>query len=371
VDVLRAKTLDLRQTKPLSLARSENSELNRSEALAGAETLKSRPRRLVLELTSACNLRCLICGRRAAEFRPSFFDPAWLNLFEGEVPWIEEATLMGWGEPTIHPQFPRFLIWAYERGLRKYFCTNGMRLKELEDDLFATETDIVAVSLDGADKTICEDIRLGVDFGRIIHSLEKITSRKARRNSGPYINFVFTAMNRNFRELPALVRLAAELGLEEVKAVYFTAFDEKLLPETLLGRRKEVAESFSLAEMTAAQLGVSLKLPHLEGDDPAGGAPHKPCYTAWRDLFLGSDGRFRPCMSTARQFFPIAPGLSFEKIWNSPEYREHRGTVNQDGMDEHCRLCYQSSYANWNQAHAFDQTGRNFGPRWSDIGPWK
>jgi Predicted Fe-S oxidoreductases len=365
MEILRAKTLDLRQTGPLSPEREANSRLNQAEALAGAERLDSRPRRLVLELTSACNLRCLMCGRSAQDFKPSTFDLDWLKIFEAAAPEIEEVTLMGWGEPTIHPRFAGFLRWAHERGLRKYFCTNGLRLRDLEDELFATETDIIAVSLDGASRETNEAIRRGSDWGHLIKSLEKITNRRARENrSGPWLNFVFTAMARNFRELPALVRLAAEIGLDEVKVVYFTAFEEALVPETLFGRRREVEEVFTLAEAMASELGPALKLPHLEGDDPAGSAAHKPCYTVWRDLFLGSDGRFRPCMSTSRQFFPVSPGSDLETIWNSPEYRGHRLTVNGEGMDENCRRCYQSSCANWNRRHAFIQTDGDFAPDW-------
>lgn len=365
MEVLRARTLDLRLTGPLTSQRVENSRLNQEEALAGVEYLSSRPRRLVLELTSACNLRCLMCGRSAQDFKPTVFNPDWLKIFEAATPEIEEVTLMGWGEPTIHPRFADFLRWAHERGLRKYFCTNGLRLKELEDELFATETDIIAVSLDGATRESNEAIRRGSNFNQLLRSLERITNRRAREGrSGPWLNFVFTAMARNFKELPALVRLASEIGLNEVKAVYFTAFEEDLVGESLLGRSKEVADVFALAEAMASELGTALKLPHLEGEDPAGSALHKPCYAAWRDLFLGSDGRFRPCMSTARQFFPISPESDLGAIWNSAEYRQHRLTVNSEDMDAYCRRCYQSSYANWNQRHAFIQTGEDFAPDW-------
>lgn len=367
MEILRAKTLDLRQTGPLSPERAANSRLNQEEALAGAERLASRPRRLVLELTSACNLRCLMCGRSAQDFKPTTFQPEWLKIFEAAAPEIEEVTLMGWGEPTIHPRFAWFLRWARERGLRKYFCTNGLRLQDLEDEIFATETEIIAVSLDGASRESNEAIRRGSDFKQLIKSLEKITNRRAReKRGGPWLNLVFTAMARNFRELPALVRLAAEIGLDEVKAVYFTAFEEALAPETLFGRRQEVAEVFALAELMAAETGPALKLPHLEGEDPAGLAAHKPCYTAWRDIFLGSDGRFRPCMSTARQFPALSPESDLEAVWNSAEYRRQRRTVNGEGMDEYCRRCYQSSCANWNQRHAFIQTGGDFAPNWGE-----
>ncbi|UQZ89272.1 radical SAM protein [Deltaproteobacteria bacterium Smac51] len=365
MEILRAKTIDLRQTGPLTPEREENSRLNEREALEGAEQLLSCPRRLVLELTSACNLRCVMCGRNAASFRPTVFDTEWLKVMEPMVSRIEEVTLMGWGEPTIHPRFPYFLQWAHHLGLRKYFCTNGMRLKELEDDIFAFQADIIAVSLDGANRRTNEEIRRGADFTRIIGGLEKISNRRAREGRPyPYLNFVFTAMNRNIRELPEVVKLAAELGLDEVKAVYFTAFDAAMDKETLYGHRELVSEIFGLSAELAASMGVSLKLPHLQGDDPAGEACHKTCYTAWRDLFLGSDGAFRPCMSTARKFFQVDDYKTFEEIWNSPEIRAHRCTVNTDQMNDCCRNCYQSSYANWNRPESFNQSGLEFAPEW-------
>ena len=366
MEILRAKTLDLRQTRPLSPERQDNSRLNEQEALAGQTRPQSAPRRLVLELTNACNLRCVMCGRTAQDFRPTAFNFDWLSVFEPVLPRVEEVTLMGWGEPTIHPRFVDFLSWAKRFGLRKYFCTNGMRLKELEDHIFGNEVDIIAVSLDGASAQTNETIRRGSDFSLILKGLERITNRRVRENlPGPYLNFVFTAMSRNLAELPGLVRLAADLGLDEVKAVYFTAFSQDMASDTLFGRRQEVAKVFAEAEAAAEKLKVALKLPHLEGDDPAGPAPHKPCYTAWRDLFLGSDGFFRPCMSTAQQFFPIISQSAFPAIWNSPQYQTHRQAVNDpSAMPDSCRHCYQSSFANWNQPQAFIQVEENFAPKW-------
>ena len=47
----------------------------------------------------------------------------------------------------MHPDFVYFLQWAHKKGLRKYFCTNGMRLDRLVNHIFDTETDIIAIAL--------------------------------------------------------------------------------------------------------------------------------------------------------------------------------------------------------------------------------
>lgn len=366
--LLRAKTLDLRLTRPLTPERQANSRKNEEEALAAKTVLESMPRRFVFELTNACNLNCRMCGRNSAEFQPTWFQMEWLKLFEPVAHLVEEVTLMGWGEPTVHPHFAEFLNWAHRLGLRKYFCTNGMRLDKLFNDIFQSETDIIAVSMDGACAKTNEEIRQGADFRKILSNISAITEYKAAHGlEFPYMNFVFTAMDQNLGELPELVRLAGEIGLDEVKAVYLTAFDETMAHDTLYDKMSRTREIFQAAMEMGKKCGVSLKLPHLVGEDPAGAQCHKICYTAWRDFFLGSDGYIRPCMSTAEKLFPIQQYDTFEQMWNSEEYQGHRGRVNGEQMALSCRNCYQSSYANWNRKESFLQIGKQFSPEWEKL----
>jgi MoaA/NifB/PqqE/SkfB family radical SAM enzyme len=117
----------------------------------------------------------------------------------------------------------------------------------------------------------------------------------------------------------------------------------------------------------AEQYGVLVKLPYLQGEDPAGEAPHKPCYVGWRDFFLGSDGFVRPCMSTAQKFFGIQDHSDFMTMWNSTEHQTFRASVNQAGpMPARCSICYQSSYANWNKRSSFlqNEVTYEFAPEW-------
>ena len=118
MEILRAKTLNLRQTGALSPKRAANSTLNQKEALMQKTVLDSAPQRLVLELTNQCNLNCIMCGRNAADFKPTQFQLEWLDYFEPIRDQVEEVTLMGWGEPTVHPDFVKFLKWAYDCGMR-------------------------------------------------------------------------------------------------------------------------------------------------------------------------------------------------------------------------------------------------------------
>lgn len=364
--ILRAKTKTLFSGKTLTEKQQANSELNLREIDEGKTILSSYPRRVVLELTNACNLNCVMCGRNAADFKLTSFDMDVFRSLEPLMDTIEEVTLMGWGEPTVHPNFNEMLEIINRHSARKYFCTNGMNLKKIKNALFDYKVDVFAVSLDGATDETNGRIRRGSKINQIVADLKDIVAEKKRRGVNyPYINFVFCAMDSNIDELPELVRLAAEIGLDEVKAVYLTVFNEEMLNETLWGKEDKIRSIFNETERLGEQLGVAIKLPHLIGEDVAGDSSHKECFVPWRDFFLGSDGFVRPCMSTPVKFFKYDKNMDFMAAWNSPEYQNYRRIVNNEQeMDTPCKKCYQSSHCNWNKKSSFIQIGEHFSPDW-------
>ena len=91
-----------------------------------------------------------MCGRNAADFKATAFDMDVFRSLEPVMDYVEEVTLMGWGEPTIYPNFIEMLDIINRHGARKYFCTNGMNLKKIKNAIFDYNVDVFAVSLDGA-----------------------------------------------------------------------------------------------------------------------------------------------------------------------------------------------------------------------------
>lgn len=364
--ILRAKTIDLFRHEGLTDLQKENSEANLSEIKANAFKLRSYPRRLVLELTNACNLNCIMCGRDVGGFSNNYLDVKYLNRFKDILECIEEVTLFGWGEPTIHPEFKEVIRFLNGYPVRKYFVTNGTTLKKIVDYLFDYKIDIMAVSLDGATAETNNRIRKNSGFNNIISGIKAIVQqRKERRVNYPYINFVFTMMKSNLYELPAMVGLAHDIGIEEVKAVYLTAFSEELENEVLLGKAGKVRKIFKETIKKGFELGIKIKLPYIEGEDIAGKKFHKDCFVGWRDYFVSCDGYVRPCQSISRKMFHITKYANFKDAWNSDEFLNFRSTVNnQQTMWDECKRCYQSSHANWNRKSSFSQTGQKFAPKW-------
>ena len=115
----------------------KNSELNHFECLTGKTILDSYPRRIVFELTNRCNFRCIMCGREATPFKTYDLPISVIRSFESIYTYVEEVTLHGWGEGTLHPKLFEILEFLNKYpSLRKYFVTNGSTLHKITKAIF-------------------------------------------------------------------------------------------------------------------------------------------------------------------------------------------------------------------------------------------
>lgn len=318
-------------------------------------------------MTSACNIKCVFCGRDEAEFNQTYLKLEVLDKLSKALEYCEEVTLFGWGEPTINPNFSKFLERLNKTSVRKYFVTNGTRLGKFVDDIFTHRVDIIAVSLDGPSSAINDKIRVGAKFDKVVENIRAVVRKKEELGVDfPYLNFVFVAMESNIRELPKMVELAKELKMQEVKVVFLTAFSAEMLKETLYDQQDLVKKVFDETIVLAERLGIRLKLPYIQGEDVACDKYHKDCFVGWRDFFIGSDDSIRPCQSTSLKLGNFSDYASFEEAWNSPLMQDFRKRVNDgESMPLQCKLCYQSSHANWNLKTSFIQVGTAFAPDWN------
>jgi MoaA/NifB/PqqE/SkfB family radical SAM enzyme len=296
-----------------------------------------------------------MCGRNYAEFSPSYLTINQFLWFKDLFHTVEEVTLMGWGEPTIHPDFMKMLEILDQTPARKYFCTNGMFLDKLEDAIFEYHVDLIAISINGATAKTNNRLRKGSDLDKIVDYIKSIVSRrKTICSQWPHLSFVYCLMKSNLHELLPCIVLAQQLGVNRVKVVYFTAFTKALFNETVWGMEHEVQQVFGEAEELAKRLGVELKLPHISGQDLAGTVSHNDCGLLWRDIFVGADGLFRPCMTASKTLCLLDMSKSFFEVWNSDEFVFHRKNVNQvKSMPVSCVNCCQESICNWNLQKSF------------------
>ncbi|WP_433305679.1 radical SAM protein [Actinoplanes sp. CA-030573] len=314
------------------------------------------PDHLQLEITSACNLRCTMClvryrppvNKLAGAMRPELF-----HRLLDEVP-VRRLTLQGLGEPLLSPYLPEMIAAAVGRDIRVGFNSNATLLTERRaGELVASGLDWLHVSLDGAGPEVYEAIREGARFDTVVANLAGLARAKERAGSAtPWIRVVFVAMRDNVGELPALIRLLAGIGVNELRVQNLShSFDDT----DPAGRYEEIREftasqalwsgadrdaarvAFAGAARAARETGLLLRLPHLGGEPDNGG-----CTWPWDAAYITSAGVVQPCcmvMGDDRVSLGSLTESGFPEIWHGAPYREFRRRLASADPPDVCRGC--------------------------------
>jgi MoaA/NifB/PqqE/SkfB family radical SAM enzyme len=170
--------------------------------------------RIVIELTSRCNLHCSHCfGRRhdgTAGDLP--FHILTKILLEAKSCGIDHVSFSG-GEPTLYPRFGQAASDVVSAGCTFSLVTNGTRLPQLALLLRETGASCTGVtfSLDGADEATHDRLRGTGSFRQVMRGISVCAV-----GAIPFtINFVVTAGNRH--EVSGAVDLATRLGSRGIR----------------------------------------------------------------------------------------------------------------------------------------------------------
>ncbi|HEX6238861.1 MAG TPA: radical SAM protein [Acidimicrobiales bacterium] len=324
-------------------------------------------RRLQVEVTGACNLACRMClvRYRPALDRETAAFP--LDRFEAlldRLPALEEVTLQGLGEPLLHPDLPGMVAAASRRGLRVGFNTNGTLLTHARiDALLDAGLSWVHVSVDGATAATFERIRDGARLRQVVRNLRRLVEhRDARGGAPPHVQLNTVLMRSNLAELPDVVRLAADIGVDrmwlqalshdfsdtggDVTYVAIRGFTET---EAVWGDGQGEAGPVSEARRVAAELGLDLRLPD-QPDPPADGSPDPdttgepvlPCDWPWTGMYVTHDGKVQPCCMVMGDDRVVLGDLRTEQVddvWRGRAYEEFRRALCSDEPPDVCRGC--------------------------------
>ncbi|MDP9401872.1 MAG: radical SAM protein [Actinomycetota bacterium] len=328
--------------------------------MSPAATPPTLPKELQVEVTAACNLRCRMCLVR---YRPPVNRVAGsmsLGTFTrlvDQLPGLERVTLQGLGEPLLAPDLVAMVRYATERGAKVGFNTNATLLSRAKAGaLIDAGLEWLHVSLDGATSATYEAIRDGAHLDRVATNVVGLMDEKQeRRTARPRVQVVFVAQRSNVAELPALVRLVAGWGIDDVRvqnlshdfsdtdpAGSYQEIRDYTAAEALWhGDRGRAAEAFGEAVDVAAELGVTLRLPDHEGDGGRRRPGQPGCDWPWRSTYVMHDGAVQPCcmiMGVDRATVGHADeGMG--AVWHGASLRDLRAQLLTDEPPDVCRGC--------------------------------
>ena len=328
---------------------SANDALSREEYAARALVLASRPQFLIVDPTSRCNARCVMCH---VSFRPpsEHGNDLPLAVFEKIAPILFAAkhiNLFATGEPTIAKDILFFLDEARKRShetAQIWICTNGKSLPEAVLDRLQDPRMGLQFSVDGGTPEVFEAIRRGITFDQLCRSLELANARRGA-NRYPAFSFSSTISKRNVHDIANIFALAARYRVEQV-----LFYEED--PEVPEEEQYQLDESdrpvfeaqLSFIESTGIRhwngltfRGPASRLPAAEGGQ-APGAPMR-CLAPWKVFYVRADGGVRTCC-TLRSSMGDLGTQSFEEVWNGDAYvRLRRAFAEQADFPAACLTC--------------------------------
>jgi MoaA/NifB/PqqE/SkfB family radical SAM enzyme len=333
------------------------------ESVEGARHARAArgPVCVYLETTNRCNLLCTTCPRTYAELEPPA-DMSW-ELFTSivdQLPEIERAVLHGVGEPMLVKALPRMVRYLKDRGVYVLFNTNGTVLNERNGRALVTaDLDELRVSLDAANAKSYLSIRGKDYFNRIVCNVRAFRALQEREGfDRPRVSAWLTGLKETMSELPAFVKLAAEIGVREVYLQRLVFFDEGPVgharPDQALYDRMTRDDAAHLEEATAlartygitfsasgaaSEPGTSL----ARADDAS---PWSLCRRPWTVMYITANGRALPCCIapfSQRGYENYTLGdatqQSLRDIWNGAAYQSFRDALLSDAPPSACANC--------------------------------
>ena len=346
----------------------------------GRSTFSAYPGFITVAGTSRCNIRCEFCINQwdalpDGSNRPHMSADHVQAIVREVFPYIRKLALSVSGEPLYDPHFQELLDAARKYGVFVEFTTNAMLVsKPGMLDRILQGVGRVNISMDGATPATYERLRTGSKFDKVCENVRLLTEGRARRaQRTPEYNVRYILMKDTIDELPAMVDLAKDLGVDHLYTNHIQVFMEELKDQSLLAHKERANAAFAEARARAAARNMVVVLPEdfdLSAPEAPAPAPHAPdggdwagtgaveravgrpselppvaytgrCPYLWDQAFFEADGSVFPCCNAggvALGHMDKAP--DFWSIWTSEPYAAMRGSVYTPQCHDICVNCY-------------------------------
>ena len=320
-----------------------------------------------------CNLHCIMCedhspysrtqSDRRKERRPKRrmgIDLIRRVMEESRGTGLREIIPSTMGEPLLYRHFDEILDLCAEYGVKLNLTTNGtfpqQGAKTWAERIVPVTSD-VKISWNGATKETHENVMLGSNWETVVENVRTfIIVRDAHAEAGGNrcrVTFQLTFMEINVSELPGIVKLAAELGVDRVKGhhlwVHFDQMRHQSMrrdPEAIARWNGIVDSAYKVAERNRLPSGQRVLLENifrLDENDEGDIAPDGVCPFLGQEAWVASDGRFNPCcapdaLRRTLGYFGNVNDTSLYDIWESTEYRDLEANYMANALCQGCNM---------------------------------
>lgn len=331
----------------------------------------TRLAKVYVEPTSRCNLACRTCMRNAwDEPLGDMNGVTFVRIMDGlrAIDPIPAVFFGGIGEPLFHPEIVEMVRRAKTTGAAVELITNGTLLGEdRARNLIAAGLDVLWISLDGATPESYTDVRRGAALLEVIAHVTRLRDLRGK-SLKPEIGIAFVAMRRNIADLPALLRLARQVGASRFIMTNVLPYTPALCDEVLYARalsNGDYAPVPDLPRLSLPKMDRSLGIDSVvqqalrrewKSASNGGGAKtmlNRCPFIENGAMAVGWDGGVSPCLPLLHHTTSYLHGVERQSrryeignvnerplvdLWSAPEYRAFRERVRNFDFSP-CAFC--------------------------------
>jgi len=285
-------------------------------------------KKVIIEPTNACNLRCLMCPTPKMKRARGFLSLENFEKIIDDIPSLKSVSMNFAGEPLLNKDIFKMVKYAEAKDIKVLISTNTVFLDKYIDEVLSSGLSNLIVCLDGATKESHERYRIGSNFESIKRNIEKLCIEKKKRNlKKPLINLQFLVMKYNEAEIPAIISFAKILDIDKVD-----------LKSISLGTHHDVNKKIELGK----KFLPSEKFSRYVWKQGKPVLKYKPKLCQWvrQAVILWNGDVACCCYDFEGQLIVgnIFKDGGFKKIWNSSKYKKYRKKILRKEFDL-CKNC--------------------------------
>lgn len=293
------------------------------------------PLSVALEPTTSCNLRCPECPSGLRAFtRPTGMLQS--DFFRNTIDQLHKDVFYlifyFQGEPYLNPAFLEMVKYASERGMYTATSTNAHYLTE-ENARKTVESglDRLIISIDGTTQDVYEQYRVGGKLEKVLEGARNIVKwKKELKSKTPFVFFQFLVVKPNEHQLEEVKKLAAEVGVDQVRFKTAQVYDYQNDPNQLI---PSINKYSRYKKNKAGQTIVKNDLKNH-------------CWRLWHAPVITWDGLVVPCCfdKDADHRMGDLKNKSFSEVWHDQNYKRFRTDIlHSRGNIDICANCSEGT----------------------------
>jgi len=279
---------------------------------------------------------------------------------------VTEITFSGWGEPLLARDFLEIIDYTKKTypDIKLCLYTNGIALSEtIAQELIKHNFYTIVISINASiDKTYSKV--MGIDlFNKTAENIKNLVLIRNKTKANLQIQLSFVASLLNIDDLPGLILLASDLGVDEVSMQYCRFYRRKIVPDSnsfayILDKKYSLffhkAHSDKMVKQSI-RLAKSKKIKFRHEPlfcDPYPGK--KRCLYPWTTILIGPQGEIYPCGGGELTFYKSVKEHSLyfgnlweehiSKFWKNKDYRKLRQSCNYRNRNKSISQCWSCNY---------------------------